>query len=137
MERDEFIERVKSRAALSSGNDAVNATRATLETLAERLGGNDPYNAAIQLPKGIAEYLHHDWETWSGQDDRVSVDEFFDRVSEREGVDRSEAVRHARAVIQVLEEAISPGEMNDIRAQLPEEYDALFEADIQNVGQGA
>lgn len=31
-------------------------------------------------------------------------------------------------VIEVLGEAISPGEMNDIRAQLPEEFAPLFEA---------
>ncbi len=39
-----------------------------------------------------------------------------------------EAVYHARAVIEVLSEAVSKGEMDDVRAQLPAEFDRLFEA---------
>jgi len=45
---------------------------------------------------------------------------------EREGVDLPDAVHQARAVISVLGEAVSPGEMADARAQLPDEYDPLF-----------
>jgi len=39
----------------------------------------------------------------------------------------AKAIYHARAVIAVLYEAVSPGEMADIRAQLPAEYARLFE----------
>ena len=45
---------------------------------------------------------------------------------EREGVDLPDAIYQARAVISVLGEAVSPGEMADARAQLPDEYDPLF-----------
>jgi uncharacterized protein (DUF2267 family) len=38
------------------------------------------------------------------------------------------AVHHARAVIDVLKDAVTEGEMGDVRAQLPEEYASLFEA---------
>jgi len=41
-------------------------------------------------------------------------------------VDYPDAVFHARAVIAVLRQAVSPGEMLDVRAQLPPEFGPLF-----------
>lgn len=128
MQHDEFIGQVQHRAHLSSRGDAEVATRATLETLAERIAGNEPLNAAAQLPKGIAQYLQHQY---AGAGTRFSLDEFFQRVSLLEDVDLPKAVHHARTVIEVLTEAISPGEINDIRSQLPSEFDPLFESGSQ------
>jgi uncharacterized protein (DUF2267 family) len=128
MQHDQFLRQVQNRAHLSSRGDAEVATRATLETLAERLAGDEPLNAAAQLPKGIANYLQHEY---AGMGARFSLDEFFQRVSQREGVELPNAVHHARVVIEVLREAISPGEVNDIRSQLPPDYDPLFEAGSQ------
>lgn len=128
MQHDEFIGQVQKRAHLSSRGNAELATRATLETLAERLAGREPFNAAAQLPKGIAQYLQHEH---AGSGERFSLDEFFERISQREGVELPEAVHHARMVVEVLSEAISPGEINDIRSQLPPEFDPLFEAGSQ------
>jgi hypothetical protein len=39
-----------------------------------------------------------------------------------------DAVQHARAVIAVLQEAVSPGEIEDVRSQLPRDFDRLFKA---------
>ncbi|MBD2678066.1 MULTISPECIES: DUF2267 domain-containing protein [Nostoc] len=125
MQHDEFIGQVQNRAHLSSRGDAELATRATLETLAERLAGDEPFNAAAQLPRGIAEYMRHEY---AGTGERFSIDEFFERVSQRESVELPDAVYHARVVIEVLSQAISRGEINDIRSQLPSEFDPLFEA---------
>lgn len=58
---------------------------------------------------------------------RFSLADFFDRVTEKEDVDKPVAVQHARAVINVLQEAVSGGEIDGLRAQLPEEWDPLFE----------
>ncbi|MFW6296567.1 MAG: DUF2267 domain-containing protein [Halothece sp.] len=123
MQHDQFIGQVQARAQLRSRGDAEVATRATLETLAERLAGGEPQNAASQLPKGIDQYLNH---TWSGVGDRFSLDEFFRRVSEREGAEMPDAVYHSRVVMEVLQEAVTQGEINDIKDQLPEEFMPLF-----------
>ncbi|MBE9005757.1 DUF2267 domain-containing protein [Fortiea sp. LEGE XX443] len=128
MKHDEFIGQVQHRAHLSYRGDAELATRATLETLAERLAGREPLNAAAQLPKGLAQYLQHQY---AGAGTRFSLDEFFQRVSLKEGAQLPDAVHHARAVIEVLQETISPGEINDIRSQLPSEYDPLFDSGSQ------
>ncbi len=126
MKHDEFIGQVQHRARLSSRGDAEIATRATLETLAERLASGEADDLASQLPRGIAEYLR---AGLGGVGERFSVEEFFQRVSQREGVDLPKAIYHARAVIAVLYEAVSPGEMADVRAQLPAEFVRLFEPD--------
>ena len=125
MKHDEFIGQVQHRARLSSRGEAERATRATLETLAERLAGGEAKDLAAQLPQEIAEHLRREW---SGIGERFSLEEFFRRVSLREGVDLPDAIFHARAVIEVLSEAVSIGEMDDVRAQLPAEFDRLFEA---------
>ncbi|SRR6266851_4822569 len=125
MKHDEFIGQVQHRARLSSRGAAERATRATLETLAERLAGGEAKDLAAQLPPELAEHLRGGW---SAMGERFSLDEFFRRVSQREGADLPDAVFHARAVIEVLSEAVSQGEMDDVRAQLPAEFNRLFEA---------
>ena len=131
MKHDEFIGQVQHHARLSSRGDAEIATRATLETLAERLAGGEADDLASQLPRGIAEYLR---TGLAGVGERFSVEEFFQLVSEREGVDLPKAIYHARAVIAVLYEAVSPGEMADVRAQLPAEFGRLFEPGREEEG---
>jgi uncharacterized protein (DUF2267 family) len=124
MQHDEFIGQVQNRAQFASRGEAEFATRAVLETLAERLAGNEPDHAAAQLPKGLAAYLQH---TYAGTGAVYSLDEFFYMVSRREGVELPQATYHTRVVMEVLSEAITPGEISDIRAQLPPEYNPLFE----------
>ncbi len=60
------------------------------------------------------------------------MDEFFERVNEKEGgVDLPGAAYHARVVMEVLQEAVTKGELDDVRSQLPAEFDPLFEAGSQ------
>ncbi|MGZ3629162.1 MAG: DUF2267 domain-containing protein [Ktedonobacteraceae bacterium] len=52
----------------------------------------------------------------------TSLDEFFQRMSLREDVPLEIAREHARAVVSVLSDALSKGELEDIIAQLPIEF---------------
>jgi uncharacterized protein (DUF2267 family) len=123
MQHDEFIGEVQARARLPSRGDAERATRAVLETLGERLAGGQPENLAAQLPEEIGRHL----EGRQGVD-KLSLDEFFEKVSERMGADLPDAIHQARAVIAVVGEAVSQGEIDKVRQQLPEEYGPLFES---------
>ncbi len=125
MKHDEFIGQVQHYAGLSSRGEAERATRVVLETLGERLAGGEPKDLASQLPSTIGEYLV---SGLAGMGEPFSLDEFFLRVGVREGVDYTQAVIHARAVIKVLCEAVSMGEVKDVLSQLPSEYD-LFVTD--------
>lgn len=126
MQFHEFLGHVQNRAHLSSLDEALRATRATLQTLSERLAGGEPHNLAAQLPHELQSYVEHDGETKKGE--RFSSDEFLHRVSEREGVDLPVAVHHARVVIEVLSEAVSPPVIQHVRQQLPGDFQRLFEA---------
>jgi uncharacterized protein (DUF2267 family) len=121
MKGDEFIAEVRNLAELDSNEEAEKATRATLETLRERLAGNEPSNLAAQLPPEIAPYVEGD-----GGRESFSVQEFYERVAEREGVGHDEAIRHARAVATVLQTAVTGGEIDNVRSQLGNEYEELF-----------
>ncbi|MBI4787182.1 MAG: DUF2267 domain-containing protein [Chloroflexi bacterium] len=127
MQYDEFVGQVQNRARLASNGEAVTAIRATLQTLAERLAGGAAENLAAQLPREIGEYLRDSSVGELSAGERLSLDEFFARVSRREQKDLPTAIHDARVVCEVLQEAVSAGEIEKIRAQLPAEYGRLFD----------
>ena len=123
MRYDEFLGHVQHRAGLSSRAEAERATHATLETLAERLVGGEAHDLAAQLPPELARYLQL---PDAGIGAKLTLDEFFALVSEREGVDLEDSTLHSRVVIEVLTEAVSQGEIKDVRVQLPAAFAQLF-----------
>lgn len=123
MQFHDFLGEVQNKAKLSSLDEALNATRATLTTLAERLEGNEPSNIAAQLPSEIGTFLTGEK---SGQGERFDSDEFARRISEKEGVGLNTGVWHARAVLDVLSQSLSAGELENVKAQLPEDYLRFF-----------
>lgn len=124
MKYHEFLGAVQNRARLDSDSAAVGAVRATLETLGERLAGGQAEHVAAQLPAELGYYLEQ-----PNNDESFELDDFYRRVAEREAVDYPDAVYHAKVVMGVLSDAIAPGEMRDLRAQLPDEFNDLFEID--------
>ena len=127
MRYDEFVGQVQHRAHLADGGQAVRAIHATLETLGERLVGGEARDLATQLPPEIGYYLHSPNWTRSSVPQKFDLEEFFDRVAMREDARIAQAMHHAQAVIAVLCDAVSPGEIKDVRAQLPHEFDRLFD----------
>lgn len=128
MTYDRFIGLVHSRAHLASQGDAVAAIRATLTTLAERIDAHEAHDLASQLPREIGIFLDR---KDGGTGERFSFGEFCRRVAEREHVDAPAAVFHARCVIEVLEEAVTGGEMSHVLSQLNKEFAPLFVAGSQ------
>lgn len=122
MQYDDFIGSVQNQARLPSTGDAVRAVSATLQTLATRLHGDEAADLAAQLPQSIGEYLMFD-----GSNETFGLSEFYNRVQQKSGFDMPDAVYHARVVMQVLQQAVTTGEMDNVKTQLPAEYDELFE----------
>ncbi len=123
MDYDSFIGQVHHRAHLSSKGQAVAAVRATLTTLAQRLTPEETKDLAAQLPQEIAVYLRGGDQLGP---ERLAVHEFLQRVAGREHVDMATANFHARVVLSMIKESVSKGELDDVLAQLPDEYHPLF-----------
>lgn len=126
MTYDQFVGQVQRRAQLGSLGDTVSAIRATLETLAERLTDDEARNLASQLPREVAVYV---LGSVLLQPDRMRLDDFFDRVTLREGINPSDAIYHARVVLEMVGETVSgSGEMDDVLSQLPQEFRDFIES---------
>jgi uncharacterized protein (DUF2267 family) len=121
LKRDEFVKRVQDIGELDSREDAERAIKATLGTLKQRLAGYEPDNLAAQLPEDLADPLRGE-----GGREGFALAEFYRRVADKEGTDETRAIRDARAVALVLQEAVTTGEMDDVRHQLKDEYAELF-----------
>lgn len=128
MDHDGFIGQVHHRARLRSRGDAERATRATLETLSERIADGSAANLAAQLPTEVGEHLRRKAPEHAGTGEQFALDDFFHRVPDREGVDQPDAAFHARVLIEVVTEATTGGLMPKIREQFPDEFAPLFEA---------
>src|SRR5215203_4333028 len=58
-----------------------------------------------------------------------SIEEFFQRVAEREGLDINKARNDVPAVMTVLREALTQGALDDVMAQLPANFnERLFQS---------
>ena len=121
MKGEQFIAEVRNLAELDTNEDAQKAIRVTLQTLKERLAGNEPSNLAAQLPPEVAGFVEGE-----GGREPFSLKEFYERVAQREGVGTEEAIKHTRAVATVLQTAVSGGELDDVRSQLGNDYEELF-----------
>ncbi len=129
MDYDEFVGRVQEKADLDSPEDAAAAVRATLGTLGEMLSPKERHDLAAELAKPLKECL----TLWMEQPPReltrphrFSLEEFYNRVAARSDVGYPAAIKHSQAVIQVLKEAVSQGELRDVLRELPDEYEELL-----------
>lgn len=123
MRYQEFLNRVAELAEIDPA-EADGTTRAVLATLADHLTGGQARQLAQQLPEELQAPLLKFEERAA----KFSLDGFYWRVGEREGVGLEAARRRTIAVFSALEEAASAGEVRDVRSQLPEDFRVLFHA---------
>lgn len=121
MRYGEFVDLVLRRAGLNDWNEALNAIEATLKTLGERLSAAEAADLAAQLPPAIGRFL-----TVVDTNKDFGLETFYKHVSQRASIGQPIAMEHARAVMSVVAESVSAGELRDVLAQLPDEYTPLF-----------
>jgi uncharacterized protein (DUF2267 family) len=120
---EEFLNKVQDRIGPAQPDEARRAITATLSTLSERISGGEADDLGAQLPQELKESIQRSGE----EAEAFSLEEFLRRVGERERVNADTARNHASAVMTVLREAVTGGQLDDIRAQLPQEFTPLFE----------
>lgn len=127
MQYDEFVDRVQEQTALPSRGATERIIEATLETLGERLYRTQRENLAAMLPDELKEYIKQAEPQATRMDvNRFPLDNFYLRVAGRAEINRTEAAEQAHAVMMVLREAVTLAKWDDLRSNLPEEYDALL-----------
>ena len=122
MQFDDFITRVQEQAGLNTRDEAINITRAVLETLGERLDRKVRNGLEAQLPNELKEFLLGRVE----HSDQYDLQEFYNRVGARADLKYGEAVERTRQVISVLRHAVPGGEIEDILEDLSPEHGKLF-----------
>ena len=125
MKYDEFVKHVQSFSQVDSLDEVKRAVRATLQTLAERIPGDEASKLAEQLPEEMGSHFQGR-EGQSGS--TFTLKEFYQRVSEKEGIDPAAAVTHVRAVFAVLNSAVIPADFSEVQTTLSEDYEELFAA---------
>ncbi len=94
---------------------------ATLTVLSEVVSAEETRDLLAQLPKAVRERIPVTGETLP-----MRPIEFVARVADLSSVPTEDAELHVRAVFQVLTQAVNAGEMNDIAAELGDEYAELL-----------
>ena len=123
MRRDDFVRRVEAVAGDGLGqHDAEQAITATLTTLGELLGREQSQQLAAQLPLPLQRPLRQA----KGVPGRFGSHEFLRRVAVRRRIAPSQAFDQARAVLHVLDEAISDGERKRLHHTLSHDCATLL-----------
>jgi uncharacterized protein (DUF2267 family) len=108
---------------------AYRALRAVLHTLRDRLTVDVAAKLAAQLPTLIRGIYYEDWDPSRTPLAIHDVEAFLDHVvSEGRMAGETEASVAVTAVARVLRAHVSPGEIDDVLAVLPDKFRVLIEA---------
>lgn len=129
MQYDEFIHRVQERTDLADEDTAVRVTEAVLGTLGECLYRTERRKLGAQLPKQLRASLYsvQSPENTRQDTERFSLEEFYNRIRARADIGGRDTEPYTRAVLAVLQEAVSAGEIADVMDKLPAEYSTPFQ----------
>jgi uncharacterized protein (DUF2267 family) len=114
---EQFIHDVQSGAAIGR-EEAERVTRATLETLADRIARGEARDLAAELDPQLSPWLATDTDARG-----FDADEFLRRVAERAKIDPARAARDVRGVFHAVRRAITAKELHDLLSELPRDYE--------------
>ncbi|MFO5492517.1 MAG: DUF2267 domain-containing protein [Cuspidothrix sp.] len=129
MEYTEFITHVQTLAQSESREEVEIATRATLEIIKQIIPSDEREELAAQIPQELGEYLRGS-ETEPIQS--FHLQEFIERISQKESVSPTISIIHVRAVFAVLQNAITPEKFRKFYDYFSHDYEELFNISMIN-----
>lgn len=126
MQYNEFINAVVERGGAVDRATAQTVTHTVLADLGQRLDPGEAKDLAEQLPQDLAQAVTERSASGPVADD---ADDFLRRVTDHlgDGTDPGAARIHVTAVLSTLAQAVSAGEIDNLRAQLPAGFAPFFE----------
>ncbi|HEX5534499.1 MAG TPA: DUF2267 domain-containing protein [Actinomycetales bacterium] len=126
MNYTDFIGAVAEKARIPSA-EAESITRATLETLTDRVTAGQADGLAEQLPRELRQHLH---KTTTGNDaqfaESFGLDQFIRRVTSRAGMNEAMANDGTRAALATIGETVSSEELGRLLSQMPKEFQEII-----------
>ena len=126
MQENEFYSLVQEAGHLESMDHAQAASEAVLGTLGETLTAGEAEDVAAQLPDDLARIMEDADHDGAG----YGREEFVERVGEHlrdTDVEPEDAEQFAEAVTDAVAAALTEGEVEDLKGQLDEDLQPLFE----------
>lgn len=111
-----MVKRVQDYSGFSD-QESETALRLVVEIIAARLAAGERSDFASQLPMELKLMVL----SMKNYPQRLSVDDIYNELGDLQNIDRGHAKKQVMAVWQTLEDAVSEGQIDHIRAQFPEE----------------
>lgn len=125
MQQNEFRNAVKDQIDIDENDRVDEIIETVLGTLSARISDDEAAHLAAQLPEP--------YKTIVGTERRLesfNLEQFFIRIAGKLRIGRGPATRYAQVVLNVLEDAVTTGELRDVVAQLPDEFAELFAVSV-------
>ncbi|MEV0421737.1 DUF2267 domain-containing protein [Streptosporangium canum] len=119
---EEFLNRVAGRAGLADKQGAWRASEAVLEMLGEQISVGEIRDLMEALPAELSSALERGNEGSDNAPGTTPLEDFLALVALEEGVSVDEALRHARAVLATVRDAVTKKEFHDLTSQLARSY---------------
>jgi uncharacterized protein (DUF2267 family) len=121
-----WVRQLRAQGNFADDAEAYSALRSVLHALRERLTVPVCASLGSQLPLVLRGVYYEGWKPESVPRQYRSQFEFLEAVHGRLRGTPVEADHACRAVFQLLEQNISPGEIASVRSQLPEDLEKLW-----------
>jgi uncharacterized protein (DUF2267 family) len=125
-----WLNQLKEHLGWTEDRRAYEALRAVLHTLRDRLSVNEAANFAAQMPLLIRGIYFEGWDPSNKPVKIRHMADFADMVLSRIDWDTgdTDGAEITRAVFKVLSEHMTPGEIQKVKDNLPEDIKELFPA---------
>jgi uncharacterized protein (DUF2267 family) len=123
---NEWLKAIAEHLGTDDRQLAYHALRATLHALRDRIGRDEAFNLGAQLPTLIRGVYFEGWRHAAKPLHIRDRDEFLGVIVAEAGGPVFESERAARAVFHVLAKKVSPGEIEDVKGNLPASIRGLW-----------
>lgn len=136
---EEWLATMVEDHGFGSHEQAYSALRAVLHGVRDQLTAEEAAHLASQLPMLVRGFYWEGWRPALAPNDIESVDDFYERVSDSlarggegpppeapAGARETPTAELTRRVLAFLDATLDPGGLRHVRAQLPDEIEALW-----------